>query len=84
MVSGDDGVFGEGLEAVAVGLDDGDGGEAGLAGVDVAHDAGLPGVRAGDDFAAGAVLEFGGRVVFGVHGDVDAKFDDPLREVRAG
>ena|SRR5690242_682246 len=51
-------VFGEGLEAHAVGLDDGNGDVTRLAGFDVSHYAGFAGVRSGDDLAFGAIGEF--------------------------
>ena len=49
-------VLGEGLEALTVGLDDGDGEVTGLAGIDVPDDAGFAGMGAADDLAGGAVF----------------------------
>jgi hypothetical protein len=48
-------IFGEGLEALSVGLDDGNGNITGFASFDISYDAGFAFVCAADDFALGTV-----------------------------
>jgi len=66
-ISGDDRVLGQGLESLSIVLDDRDGDESRLAGLDVPHDPGLSGVSAADYLAADSILQFRGRIVFGIH-----------------
>jgi hypothetical protein len=69
--SRNDGVFGQGLESFAVGLNDRDGDKAGFALLDVFDDARFSGMHAANDFAFGAIFEFRGWVIFWLHVGID-------------
>jgi hypothetical protein len=67
--SRDDDVLGEGLEPVAVGLDDRNCRESALAEIDVAHNTRLARMGAADDLAPNSISQLRGGTIFGVlHG----------------
>ena len=58
----------ESFESLAIGLDYGDGDVTGLAGVDIADDAGFACMHAADDIASRTIFNFGWRFGLLFHG----------------